>query len=220
MKFEGAQAVVGRRRRGQLQESFERALHLARERGVDALCIAGDLYEAGRAGPDRAAYLRRTFSELAPMRVLLAPGNHDPLTASSVYAQMLPLPDNVHVFPSRSFTPVQLAGGITLWGFAHQHPADREAAMSGFRCDRPGVHLMLFHGSDRDRMPPGKDSVAPFSGSQIEAAGAAHAMVGHFHDMLASARHVTFAWSPARPKPRRFFPGTRSSSYLVGRRRT
>jgi len=211
MKFEGADAAVGHRRREQLRESFERALHLARDRGADALCVAGDLYEAGRAGPDRATYLRRCFAELAPMRVFLAPGNHDPLTSTSVYAQMAPLPENVHVFQSRSFTAVALADSLTLWGFAHQHPADREAAMSGFRCDGPGVHLMLFHGSDRDRMPPGKESVAPFTGSQIEAAGAAHAMVGHFHDMLAGARHAY----PGSPEPHNFSQGGRHTASLV-----
>jgi exonuclease SbcD len=145
------------------------------------------------------------------MRVFLAPGNHDSLTATSVYAQMMPLPENVHVFPTRSFSPAPLADGITLWGFAHQHPADREPAMSGFRCEGPGLHLMLFHGSDRDRMPPGKESVAPFTTSQIEAAGAAHAMVGHFHDMLAGGRHAY----PGSPEPHNFSQTGRHTASIV-----
>jgi DNA repair exonuclease SbcCD nuclease subunit len=49
---------------------------------------------------------------------------------------------------------------------------------------------LLFHGSDRDRIPPGKESVAPFSASDIERAGASYAMVGHFHGLQQGPRHA------------------------------
>jgi len=180
----------GGRRRKELQDSFERALRVARERNVDALCIAGDLYEDGRAGPDRAQYLHRVLGALHPIRVFLAPGNHDPLTPSSVYRQMQPLPGNVVVFDRRAFGRVQLTDDVALWGFGHQHPADRDPAIGNLRCDGAGTHLLLFHGSDRDAMPPGKEAVAPFSGDEIVRAGAVHAMVGHFHGMLRGKRHA------------------------------
>lgn len=210
MAFVGVDADLGTHRREQLREAFERALQLARERRVDALCIAGDLYEEGRSGPDRAAYLARVLASLAPMRVFVAPGNHDPHTPSSLYRQVA-MPENVHVFGLRRFAPVALADGITLWGFGHERAIDRDPALAGFSCEGPGTHLLLFHGSDRDRIPPGKEPIAPFDDSEIERAGAQHAMVGHFHGHLQGARYAY----PGSLEPHHFAQDGRHTASLV-----
>ena len=47
----------GAARRAALADAFERAVDLAIARGADALTIAGDLYEAERAGPQTARFL-------------------------------------------------------------------------------------------------------------------------------------------------------------------
>ncbi len=44
-------------------------------------------------------------------------------------------------------------------------------------------------------MPPGKETIAPFSDIEIDRAGAAHAMVGHFHGKLQGA-HYAYPGSP------------------------
>ena len=190
MAFAGVDAELGRRHRTELRKAFERALDLGRERRVDAVCIAGDLYEDGRAGNDTAAYLRRQLIDLAPIRVFIAPGNHDPHTTASIYERMGEAPPNVTIFGRRRFASATLADGLMLWGFGHEHDIDRDPAIGAFTCEGPGTHLLLFHGSDRERMPPDKDGVAPFSGAEIERTGAAHAMLGHFHGMLQGRRYA------------------------------
>lgn len=211
MAFTGADVTLGSRRREQLLEAFERSLQLARERGVDALCIAGDLYEDGRSKPDRAAYLCRVLGALVPMRVFIAPGNHDPYSATSIYSRMDHVPDNVKIFARRRFAPVPLADGLTLWGFAHEHDVDRNPALADFACEGSGMHLLLFHGSDRERIPPGKDAVAPFSGSEVERTGARHAMVGHFHGLSEGARHAY----PGSLEPHNFSQDGRHTASVV-----
>jgi DNA repair protein SbcD/Mre11 len=197
MAFGGHDPAFGAKRRAQLRAAFERALALARERGVDAVCIAGDLYEDHHAGPDTAAYLRRCLGALAPIRVFLSPGNHDPCAAGSVYRQMQPLPENVVLFDERAFRAEPLADGLTLWGMGQTSALDRARALAGFRCAGSGTHLLLFHGSDEDHMPPGKESIAPFNDAEIANAGAAHAMVGHFHSKLQGTHHAY----PGSPEP-------------------
>jgi exonuclease SbcD len=195
--FGGHEPAFGAKRRAQLRVAFERALALARERGVDAVCIAGDLYEDRHASPDTAAYLRRCLGDLAPIRVFLSPGNHDPCAAGSVYRQMQPLPDNVVLFDERGFRPERLADRLTLWGMGQTSALDRARALAGFRCAGDGTHLLLFHGSDEEHMPPGKESIAPFNDAEIASAGAAHAMVGHFHGKLHGTHHAY----PGSPEP-------------------
>ena len=58
----------------------------ARDEQADALFCGGDLYEGERARQDTAAFLRREFAELAPIRVYLAPGNHDYYGPDSIYS--------------------------------------------------------------------------------------------------------------------------------------
>ncbi|HLJ82629.1 MAG TPA: metallophosphoesterase [Candidatus Eremiobacteraceae bacterium] len=193
--FAGEDARFGARRRRQLREAFERALRLTRDRRADAFCVAGDLYEDACAGKDTAEYLRRCFAEIAPTRVFLAPGNHDPFAPTSIYGQMHPLPSNVTLFDERSFRPERLADGITLWGMGQTSALDHARAISGFTCNGPGTHLLLFHGSDQEHMPPGKETIAPFSDVEISRAGAVHAMVGHFHGKL-QGTHYAYPGSP------------------------
>jgi len=184
MAFAGRDPQFGRARRKQLEAAFERALALAQQRRVDALCIAGDLYEKERSGPDRGEYLRREFGKLAPIRVFVSPGNHDPFSADSLYRLMQPLPGNVTVFGTRSMRRVPLTDDLYLWGCAHARDCDAAPIIRDFSCEGPGTHLLLFHGSDEGNMPPGKDKIAPFTAADVARTGATHAMVGHFHGML------------------------------------
>jgi exonuclease SbcD len=211
MAFGGVGVDVGKQKREQLREAFERALRLARERRCDALCIAGDLYEDGRAGHDRAEYVRRVLGELAPMRVFISPGNHDPCTPASLYQRIAPMPENVHVFEHRTFAKAALADGLTLWGFAHERAVDREPAIAGFQCEGPGTHLLLFHGSDVERVPPGKDAIAPFRSADVERAGARFAMVGHYHGLSQGSHHAY----PGSLEPHTFAQDGRHTAALV-----
>src|SRR5205085_1765987 len=65
------------RRRGELRDALTRALALGKEREVDAVCIAGDVYEHEYVSEDTISFLRGAFAA-AGVPVLVTPGNHDP----------------------------------------------------------------------------------------------------------------------------------------------
>jgi DNA repair protein SbcD/Mre11 len=199
MAFAGSDAGAGEARRAHLEGAFERVLELAAQRKADALCIAGDLYENRRSTPDRAAYLARVLGALAPMRVFISPGNHDPIDSASLY-RLMAVPGNVTIFDTRRFAAVALADGLTLWGCGHEFELDREPLLGGFKAQGKGTHLLLGHGSDREHMPPGKEAIAPFSGAEIAASRVAHAMLGHFHGML-QGKHYAYPGSPEPHHP-------------------
>jgi DNA repair exonuclease SbcCD nuclease subunit len=94
-------------------------------------------------------------------------------------------PPNVHVFRTASLTPVSLTEGVTLWGAAHCAPAGTPGFLdSGFKVEGGGVHVALFHGSERGWLQAqgeGKNPHAPFDERQIPAAGLHHAFLGHYH---------------------------------------
>src|SRR3990172_11746469 len=125
-------AAVARARRQAIRESFLAALRRAHEDGAEALLVAGDLYEHDRTTADTGNFLRDAFRELAPIRVFLAPGNHDWLGPQSLY-RLVDWPANVHLFSGARLEPVALADWLTLWGAAHLAPAGTRGFLNGFR---------------------------------------------------------------------------------------
>ena len=198
----GADGDAARRRREALRATLLRIVGLAAEVGADALLCGGDLYEHERFSPDTAAFLRSTFAQAHPLPVYLAPGNHDWYGPASLYHQVEWSP-NVHVFRSDRLEPVTLADGLTLWGAAHCAPANTDGFLDRFRVDRGGVHLALFHGSERAwlaEQESGKMAHAPFAAEQIAQAGLHHAFLGHYHRPRDAERHTY----PGNPDPLTF----------------
>ena len=188
-------------RRQALRDSLVRVADLARKVKADAVLCAGDLYEHGYFTPDTSAFVRHVFEGLDPIRVFLAPGNHDWYSRQSLYYQLDG--QNIHVFTSSRLEPVTLTEGVTLWGAAHCVPANTDGFLDGFRADRAGTNLALFHGSERGffgAQGDAKQPYAPFLESQIEAVGLSHAFVGHFHRPQ-DAKWYTY---PGCPEPLAF----------------
>jgi exonuclease SbcD len=187
----GISQLAARRRRQALRDALGSIVRVTREVNADALLCGGDLYEQARFSADTGTFLNETFTELEPLPVYLAPGNHDWYAPDSLYHQVR-WSANVHVFTEDRLTPVPLTDGITLWGAAHLAPARTLGFLDQFRVERSGVHLALFHGSERSGQPDGEDLQphAPFDERQIEASGLHHVLVGHYHRPRDAARYT------------------------------
>lgn len=198
----GPRADAARRRRQALRDTLARIVQLAAEERADALLCGGDLYEQERFTPDTEAFLQNVFADIHPLPVFLAPGNHDWLGPASLYRRVAWSP-NVHIFQEPRLQPVTLAEGLTLWGAAHHAPANTPGFLDGFRVDRGGIHLALFHGSERGGIAEqgeGKRPHAPFSAAQLEPAGLHHAFLGHYHRPRDAERYTY----PGNPDPLTF----------------
>lgn len=182
--FTWAGTHVARSRRQMVRDTFVGALAVADGADADAVLVGGDLYEHERITPDTIAFLRNEFGEVS-RPVFLAPGNHDWIGPQSAYVQ-IDWSSNVHVFTEDHLVPHHLTEGLTLWGAAHRSPANTDGFLDrGFSVEgRQGIHLALFHGSQRGGLrfeADGKAPHAPFDPAQIEQAGLHHALLGHFH---------------------------------------
>ncbi len=200
--FTWAPEEIGRLRRSDLRQALTTTIALAQRVGADALVLPGDLYEHERANPDTARFLERVLND-AELPVLVAPGNHDPLTPSSVWATTGWAP-HVHVFDGRQLEPFALADGLTIWGAAHHRQTGTPGFLETASISGPGVHVALFHGSEnsgfqaegRDEAGRSKQPHAPFDAAMIPEVGLHHAIVGHFHRRR-EAPHHTYPGNPA-----------------------
>ena len=199
-----ATGAVARRRREALRDVLLAIVALARETGADALLCGGDLYEHDRVHRgDTGKFLRETFAALDPVRVYIAPGNHDWYGPGSLYATE-DWSDNVHIFREAALRPVSLGSSVTLWGAAHCVPANTDNFLGGnFRADGPGGHIALFHGAEHSWLSAqeqGKVPHAPFDAAEIPAAGLHHAFLGHYHQPVDGDHHTY----PGNPDPLQF----------------
>lgn len=204
---------VARQRRQAIEAALRTAVEEAADAHVEAILIAGDLYEHDRVAPDTGEFLRALFERVSPTPVYIAPGNHDWFGPSSLYARLDWSP-NVHVFTSDRLDPIELADGLTLWGAAHCAPANTDGFLDRFSVDRGGAHVALFHGSEQGAFAfqeEGKAPHAPFRADQIEAAGIAHVFCGHFHTAI-DAQAYTY---PGNPEPLSFGERTAPTPGLV-----
>ena len=198
----GASGDAARRRRQALRDTLVRIVRLAQAEEADALFCGGDLYEQERAGRDTAEFLRQTFASLESVPVYIAPGNHDWYGPNSLYT-LVDWSPNVHIFTEPLLRPTALTPGVTLWGGAHCAPANTDNFLDGFRAEGPGMHLALFHGSERswfNEQGEGKEAHAPFDAAQIPRSGLDHAFLGHYHRSK-DAEHHTY---PGNPDPLAF----------------
>lgn len=200
--FAWAGAEGGSLRRQALRDTLVSAVDLASAEGAEALCVAGDLFEHERVTEDTARFLADLFGSATPMPVLLAPGNHDWYGPASIYHRTS-WPANVTVFREDRLLPFPLADGLTVWGAAHLAPAGTRSFLDGFAVDRGGVHIGLFHGSERSAMSAedaSKVPHAPFTAAQVPAAGLHFALVGHLHTPSDGSFHAY----PGNPEPLSF----------------
>jgi DNA repair exonuclease SbcCD nuclease subunit len=192
----------GARRRAALADALIRIVDLAIERHADALTLGGDLYEDGRAGPQTARFLFEQLSRFGGP-VFIAPGNHDPYHARSIYARG-DRPANVHVFTDTGWSSAGSFEGFTLHGFGHG-PSEPGRPFAGASFDGAGPRIAMVHGSDEQRCPPGKRATAPFTMEEIRASGATLVLSGHYHGGYVSGdRGVPALVYPGSPEPIKF----------------
>jgi len=195
----GLPATFGSRRRNDLRATLGRILTLARERQVDAVTIAGDLYEQDYALPDTAVFLVQQFAKLAPIRVFIAPGEYDPYTTDSLYA-LTRWPENVTIFSEGKLLAVELAPGIHLWGAAHP-PARGHKTLDRFHVDREGVNLLLLHAVDAEQRTPGDKALFRVDAEAVRAAGFDFALLGHYHNGCLWPEDAPCCVYPGSPEP-------------------
>ncbi len=200
--FAWAPADIAVKRRQAIRDTLVRICDVARERRVDVLTCAGDLYEQERFVPDTANFLVSAFAGLQSIPVLLAPGNHDWLAPASIYATAKWSP-NVFVFHEDRLSAFELRPGLSIWGAAHRAPANTDNFLLNFHTDFSGINLGLFHASENSGLRfqgEGKQPHAPFSEDEIPGAGLVHALLGHYHTPVDS-RYYTY---PGNPEPLAF----------------
>ena len=189
--------------RGATRKALERIVDLAVSEAVDAVIIAGDLYDGSQTSMATALFLMGQMRRLeaAGIRVFLIRGNHD---AQSQITRELTFPPNVHVFDGRG-KPVK-AGALESGREIHVHgvsfvsPHAPASLLPTYRAPVPDtINIGLMHtslaGASRH------DPYAPVGIADLSAHGFDYWALGHIHQRRV---HLEKPWivMPGNPQGR------------------
>lgn len=152
-------------------KAFSRILELAQLEKVDAILIAGDLFDSTLASVSDKNFIASMFSRIPEIKVFLVAGNHDSLPCY----QGVEFPPNVHVF-QEGVSKVSL-GDIDIYGVSMAANYSEKSLIEGFGVDDPiKVNLLLTHGDLNV-----SSAYNPFTTAQIASSGVDYVALGHVH---------------------------------------
>lgn len=166
--------------RGATRRAFENLIQLAMVENIDFLVIAGDLYDGDWKDYSAGLFFRGQMVRLRDrgIPVYLIVGNHD---AASVISRRLSLPENVHVFSTRTAESMEVPGHpVVIHGRGFPNRAVPENLAVDYPAAVPNMfNVGLLHTSLTGRA--GHDTYAPCSESDLHQKGYGYWALGHIH---------------------------------------
>lgn len=170
------------------RQVFVRIVDLCLDERVDALLLAGDLYDGDQTSMKTARFLTEQLGRLhaANIRVFIIRGNHDAL---SKITKELVLPDSVTVFGQRA-DAVELSrdrGAQPIWvhGISFAKPQVPESLLGKYKPPVAGaINIGLMHTSLDGAA--GHDVYAPCSTAHLAGSGFRYWALGHIHKRSAT----------------------------------
>jgi len=201
---------AGARVRAQRFDTVRRIADVARDRGVDAVLVAGDVFDDNGVGNDTLQQARDALAAFAPLPVLLLPGNHDAATPDSALARLSP---SSHVRLLFDEEPVAVDGG---WVFPcplrrRHEDGDPARNLPAREAGDDTVRVALAHGGVIE-FSQSTESPNRIDPEAVLAKGFDYLALGDWHSTLSLGPRV---WYPGTPEPTRFQERDPGSVLLV-----
>ncbi len=186
------------------RQSFIQTIELCLEEQVDALIIAGDLYDGEQTSMKTARFLAEQLGRLhqGGIRTYIIRGNHDAL--SKITAQLV-MPDTVKVFGEiAELVTIERSAGdfdVAIHGMSFAKPHAPESLLRHFAAPVPGaVNIGIMHTSLGGSA--GHDLYAPCSVAELRQAGFQYWALGHIHKRAALQDQSCAVVMPGIPQGR------------------
>jgi len=158
-----------------LQRKLPQALaELCARKQCDLLLLAGDVFDGELVCPETVEALQAAF-KACPAEVFIAPGNHDPYTASSPWA-LCQWPENVHLFTGAMEAVSLPRLRCRVWGAGFRERTAFELLHPIPKADDGFLEIGLFHGD-----PLHTGDYHPISGEVLRTCGLDYLALGHIH---------------------------------------
>ena len=172
---------------------------LAIDRSVDAILVAGDVFERNEVGDQLS---REALATMRQVKIpwLLLPGNHDPAGPASVWDRIerIGCPEHVHLLHSTE--PVLLAdGGLAVLPAPLTRKHQFTDPTEGFGkqvTSQAAVRVGLAHGSLRNRLAPAAEQHNMISDTRADEGHLDYLALGDWHSCKEVAPRTWYAGTP------------------------
>jgi DNA repair exonuclease SbcCD nuclease subunit len=184
--FKGVQSLqpdLARKLRASTQQAFKKIVQLAIREQVDAVLIAGDIYDSADKSLRAQMKFRDALNELCKANIpaFMVHGNHDPLDS---WSSSLAWPENVTVFSGDTVEcfPVEKNGLVLARVYGISYPVrnvQENLALRFERKHKEGFAVGLLHanvGGNKNH-----DAYAPCSKDDLITSGMDYWALGHIH---------------------------------------
>ena len=150
----------GARARLQRFDTVKTIAELAHQEKVDAVVVAGDVFDANTVGPETLQMARDAMRAFHPIPLLLLPGNHDAGTADCVLRRLHDGSDKLdHIHVLLSTEPLEVGGAVYYpCPLMRRHVIDDPTQQLPERADERKPRIAIAHGGilnfDQDSESP------------------------------------------------------------------
>ncbi len=175
--FSGLDAMQSEARREEQRELFRALICHAKNRRVDFLLIAGDLFDSGFTSSSTIKFVSDMLATL-DCPVIISPGNHDPYTEGGLYVGTFP--KNVMIFTSEKLSSFYFSkNNVCIHGYAFTSERHEDNPLDGgVTVDPTKINILCAH-ADLD-IP--LSNYAPITSNQLATSGFDYAALGHIHN--------------------------------------
>lgn len=202
--FHNVPGDAGARLREARFAAIRRIAALAGERKVDAVLVAGDIFDSNQVVDGTIHKTVQALCDFAGTWVLL-PGNHDAHLAECVWTRLERLGCPAHLIVAKEPAPIPLADGrlVVLPAplIARRTLDDLTAWMDTAETPAAAVRVGLAHGAVQGRLPAAADADNPIAPDRAERARLDYLALGDWHGTTEIAPRT---WYAGTPEPDRF----------------
>ena len=178
---------AGDRVRSSIKTVFSNLIDMAVSEKVDAMVIAGDLFDSNRISSSLIRFALGEIGRLGEIPCIVLPGTHDCLEEGSIYAGLDDSikPENMFIFldPDKPVIRIEKSN-LTFYGMPNLARRSTKNPISSVpRSEGDGKHVLLAHGSYMIPNKTAKDD-HPFGLDDIDRSGFNYCALGHWHSFF------------------------------------
>ena len=169
---------LGEKRRLEQRKIFKKVIDYIKDKRIEYLFIAGDLYEHKYVKKSTIEYIDNLFREIKETRIFIAPGNHDPYLKKSYYNNYQ-WSENVHIFKSK-LERIELED-VDIYGYGFEDFYCPKVNIEELEIKNPEKsNVLIIHGT-LDGSTKEEKQYNPISKKELETKGFDYVALGHIH---------------------------------------
>lgn len=169
--------VLRENRRYETLITFERIIDIAKEENVELIAIAGDLFDSNNIEQRFIDAVMNKIREAAPIKVVFAAGNHDPLNAQSPFLKE-ELPQNLYVLGTKDEEITFEELKLKVYGRSFESAFLKGEEAFSLPTNNDYINLLVQHGELKSDLNSEYNAITP---KFVKNSGMDYIALGHVH---------------------------------------